>query len=329
MNSSVRLGIVGGGRAAEKLYVPTLPKTMGGQVVAVMDTREDRRELIAGAFEGCRSFASVSQMLEQAKLDAVVIATPPASHLSVARQALAAGCHVLVEKPLAEDLREARELIAQVPDARDRLMVGFNRRWWLPIRRMKEAVARHRGQAIKIDAAFCIDVSGWDPLTGAVDPLDDLGSHYLDLVRFVLGDEIVSLTAVRPNARRIEIDLRTKGGATARLEHEHGPSTYEYFDVAAGSKRYRMAMGSDRIQPAEGPGRKLGDLTDKVLRKIQGKGWTLGDSYIQQFNSFFSAVAKKSAHTPNYEDGMQCMLAVEAARQSAAQGGQEVKLDEL
>jgi len=328
MSNPVRVGIIGAGRAAEKLYVPSLPRTTGGQVVAITDMRAERRDLIASQIPGCTAYESVDQMLAEADLSAVVVATPPAAHIDVTRQALDAGCAALVEKPLAEDLGEARQLIADLPACKDKVVVGYNRRHWLPVKRMKDAMRGVDLSGATIDAAFCIDVSGWAPVAGAIDPIDDLGSHYLDLVRFILDDEIVSLSATRPKERAIEIRLKTAKGADVKLFHEHGGDTYEYFHVKAGGNEHKLVMGSDRISPADGPGRKAGDLIDKVKRKLTGGGWTLGDSYVQQFNDFFAVAAGRGKPSPDVNDGMQCMIAVSAAKDSADQGGKEIQLDD-
>ena len=328
MTSPVRVGIIGAGRAAEKLYVPSLPRTEGGQVVAITDMRADRRDLIASQIPGCKAYESVEQMLAEANLNAVVVATPPVAHIAVTRQALEAGCAALVEKPLAEDLTEARQLIAEMPGCKDKVVVGYNRRHWLPVKRMKQALQGVDLKGATIDAAFSIDVSGWAPVAGAIDPIDDLGSHYLDLVRYILQDEIASLSATRPKERAIEIKLKTKKGASVKLFHEHGKDTYEFFHVKAAGKEHKLVMGSDRISPADGPGRKVGDLVDKVKRKLTGGGWTLGDSYVQQFNDFFAVTAGKAKPSPSVDDGLQCMIAVSAAKDSADQGGKEIQIDD-
>lgn len=330
MSKEVKIAIIGAGRAAEKLYVPTLPKVAGGSVVAVTDTREDRRDLIASSFSGCKAYATLEEMMADAKPDGVIIATPPAAHLPVAKDVLAqdANCFILVEKPLAEDLGEARQLAESMPQARHKIMVGYNRRQWLPVQRLKQALSGKPLDGATVDAAFCIDVSGWDPLTGAVDPLDDLGTHYLDLVRYILDDEIKTLSATRPTERRIDIKLTTLKGANVTLRHEHGPDTYEFFDVTfKDGQRFRLQMGSDRITPASGLGRKLGDNLDKVKRKLTGGGWTLGDSYVLQFETFYAAIRGDGELSPNYDDGVKSMLAVDAARRSAAGDGDTINVE--
>ncbi|MEM6392440.1 MAG: Gfo/Idh/MocA family oxidoreductase [Planctomycetota bacterium] len=326
-SSPLRLGIVGAGRATEKLYVPAAPQAPGGSIVAIADTRPERRDLIAQSVPGCTGYDSLTAMLAEANLDGVIVATPPGSHLAITREALAAGCAVLVEKPLAEDIEEAKAFVEEIGDQVAKVVVGYNRREWLPVRRMKDAASRMDLAGATVDGAFCIDVSGWDPIAGAVDPLDDLGTHYLDLVRYILEDEIATLSASRPAEKRIEIKLTTDRGIEVGLVHEHGTDTFEHFDLHAKNDRLRLQMGSDRIQPAAGLGRTLGDKIDKVKRKLAGNGWTLGESYARQLNNFYAVIEGKAKPSPSVHDGLRAMIATDAARRSASEGGKEITIN--
>lgn len=330
MSKNVRIGLVGCGRAAERLYVPSLPKVTGGRVVAVSDPREDRRTMVARAFGDCQPFESLEAMLDGAELDAVIVATPPATHVAVAKQALDRGAWVLVEKPLAETLADAQTLLHTGGNgaAAKRVMVGYNRRQWGPMAELSRIMRqRDKSQPVKVDAVFSIDASGWGALTGTVDPIDDLASHYLDLLRFVFGEEFQTVSAHWPQKNTVKLRLTMTGNVQATLEHAHTDHTTEYMTVEAGGRRYAVRMGSSRITPADGPVRKAADLADKVCRKLTGGGWTLGESYARQFERFFRCVRDGVAPEPGVADGIAVIRATEAARASAARDGAEVSVD--
>ncbi len=326
---SFRLGLIGCGRAAELLYVPSLANVTGGSMVAVTDPLAERRDLIAGQFgNGCKAYASIDEMLAEAELDGVVIATPPKLHVPMAKQVLQAGPAVLIEKPLAEDLEQCAELEALGEAAGRKVMVGYNRRHWAPVMALKQAMAnRDKTKPVTVSTVFDNDVSGWNPLTGMVDPLDDLATHHLDLLRYIFDAEILSVSAKRPDDRTITLEIKLSGNVTAHCHHAQGDQTREWIEVESAGQQWAVRMGSSRVTPASGPVRQGLDLLDKVKNRLTGKKWQLGESYVLQFEHFFGAIASQQAPRPGLGDGIAIICASEAARASAEQDGREVKLD--
>lgn len=108
--TAIRVGLIGRGYAGRTFHAPLIEATPGLQLVATLG-RDAPHALATGAF------------------DLVVIATPNDSHAPLARAALAAGCHVAVDKPFALDTAEAAALAAQAQAAGRVLSVFHNRRW--------------------------------------------------------------------------------------------------------------------------------------------------------------------------------------------------------
>lgn len=96
----------------------------GGELSLLCDANAERLERIGRAYPAARRTTDYAQVLEDESIDAVVIATPVATHFDLARAALTAGKHVLVEKPLATSSEECMELISLADGADRRLMVG-------------------------------------------------------------------------------------------------------------------------------------------------------------------------------------------------------------
>jgi predicted dehydrogenase len=101
---------VGAGYWGQKLLSKFLASRQA-LVRVVCDIHADNRAAIQGKFPDLPTAASLDAVLDDAHLDAVIIATPPATHFLLATKALAAGKHVWVEKPLALQLAEGRELV--------------------------------------------------------------------------------------------------------------------------------------------------------------------------------------------------------------------------
>jgi predicted dehydrogenase len=99
------------------------------EVAALIDFREDLRDALLRHYPLARSTATLGEALAQGPLDAVIVATNPATHVEVASEAIAGGCHVMVEKPLALSAADCRELGVQARAAGLVLMAGHTFRF--------------------------------------------------------------------------------------------------------------------------------------------------------------------------------------------------------
>ena len=143
-----------------------------------------------------RVFGSLDEARARVEADAALVVVPLAAHAAVARQALEAGLHVLVEKPFVEALAAARALEELARARRRVLMVNQNYRWFPAPRRARELL---QGAAIGDPIACYLDFhchfgAGYryffleEPLLG------DMAIHHFDALRFVLGDEPVEVS---------------------------------------------------------------------------------------------------------------------------------------
>lgn len=122
----LRVGIVGCGIAAQEYHIPFLLKIKNAQAVAVCDRNEDLARRVAKRFHISRYYADFSKMLEKEKLDMVDVCASPEAHAILSIQAMDAGCHVLVEKPMALSLKEADEMVAASKENGVKLCVVHN-----------------------------------------------------------------------------------------------------------------------------------------------------------------------------------------------------------
>lgn len=196
----VRVGIAGFGRLVRDYYVPAIYTLPGIQVVAITDPLADSRSAAARRFPGAQIVSDSEALFEQAQMDALVVASPPSTHLDWWNEAARRQIPVLMEKPFVLGGEIARA--ASSPEARQLLMPNFNRRWWPAYRAMRQLCAEGRvGEIGSARFTLRVDIAPWcsvtrhrlSPAEGG--PLYDLGSSELDLIEYVLGASIESVNA--------------------------------------------------------------------------------------------------------------------------------------
>ncbi len=126
----LRVGIVGCGEVTQIMHLPTLHQLQAlYRVTALCDVSEHVLQRVGEQWQVSGRYHDYRAMLAQAEVDAVLVANPDAYHAQVALAALAAGKHVLIEKPMCMTLREADELSAAQARAGTIAQVGYMRRY--------------------------------------------------------------------------------------------------------------------------------------------------------------------------------------------------------
>lgn len=136
-----RIGVVGCGWWATEHHIPSLVAYEGAELVALADPNPHKLEAAGSHFGVKRLFTSVDELYGSGEVDGVVIAVPHAFHFELAADALAAGLHVLVEKPMVLRAREAWDLVHTARNADLHLMVGYTFHFTDAARRCREIVA--------------------------------------------------------------------------------------------------------------------------------------------------------------------------------------------
>jgi predicted dehydrogenase len=110
------------------------------RLVGVVETDEAQRTAAADAFNGIATWTDLASALAEPEVEAVIVAAPALFHAELARECLASGRHVMVEKPLAMTSADARDLIARADDARRILMVGHTFLYSAPVARLRQSI---------------------------------------------------------------------------------------------------------------------------------------------------------------------------------------------
>jgi predicted dehydrogenase len=212
----MRVGIVGCGEIAKAHLEPL--KGIGVEVVGVCDPDEQARARLADKFGISRRYRHASELLDREQPDVVHILAPPQAHRDLAIEALEAGCHVLVEKPMALDAREADEMIEASRQHERVLGVCHTQLFDPAVLKARELAADGQlGRIVSVETMTMFGeggiarnaTSGWiRDLPGGV--LQELGPHFVYLHREFLGDLTVAyaLTKAIPDLPPPAVEFR-------------------------------------------------------------------------------------------------------------------------
>jgi predicted dehydrogenase len=141
--AKIRAAIIGAGLIAGRRHVPAfLKQRKKVDLVAVCDVNQQAAQKLASTNGIAKSYGSISEMLVKERPDLVDICTPPQTHASVAVEAMAHGCHVLSEKPLAPTVADCNAIVEAAKKYGVKVCVAHNALFYLPFMRAKEIVAR-------------------------------------------------------------------------------------------------------------------------------------------------------------------------------------------
>lgn len=221
----IRIGVLGCASIAWRRMLPAFKEAEGVELTAVA-SRDRRKALRFAERFRCAASEGYSELIDRADIDAVYIPLPASLHAQWASRSLSAGKHVLVEKPLARDAREARELIAQARQAGLWLMENFAFLHHAQHETVQSLAADGRlGELRTLSASFGIphvsasDIRSQAELGGGA--LLDVGVYPIRLAQLLLGPELTVAGAVL--RRRTSVDvaghalLVAASGVTAEL----------------------------------------------------------------------------------------------------------------
>jgi predicted dehydrogenase len=191
----LRFGLVGYGKVAE-LHVRAIAASGNSALVSVCGRDPQKREAFA-LRHGISARGSIGEMVAKDRVEAVLIVTPHPSHRQIAVEAAEAGCHVLVEKPMALSVEDCDAMIAASAAAGKSLGVISQRRWYPSVRRIRDAID---SGALGKPSIAQVTILGWrdeayynaDPWRGtwAMEGggvLVNQAPHQLDLLAWFMG----------------------------------------------------------------------------------------------------------------------------------------------
>mgnify|MGYP001161925488 CR=1 FL=1 len=231
----LKWGIAGLGRFAEHSFIPALAHLRKSRLVSVYSHDINRSKEIAEK-SGCPGFYNNYDDFLASDIDVVYVASANHNHYEQVIKAVRAGKHVLCEKPLAIDSKQAEEMVKAAADNNVQLAVNYVFRVHPLILKAKELLdAQKLGKLISIQLNFNIDFPPGTNFRHVKEygggALRDLGTHMIDLLRF-FGGEIESINGVVDNMV-YKSDVDDFASAIVKFKE----SGYGYVNVSFNNKK--------------------------------------------------------------------------------------------
>jgi predicted dehydrogenase len=192
------IGIIGCGYWGIN-YIRVFSELPNAQMMAICDLNEERLARVRERYPQLQTTSGLQWLLDNPGIDAVVVATPSSTHGRVVRDCLAAGKHVLVEKPFVMDVQEGTELV-DLAEAKERiLMVGHTFMYNAGIQKMKECLKDPScGEVYYLHATR----TNLGPIRKDANALWDLASHDVSIFGYLLDSRPVWVSAVATKSLR-------------------------------------------------------------------------------------------------------------------------------
>jgi myo-inositol 2-dehydrogenase/D-chiro-inositol 1-dehydrogenase len=220
----IGIGVIGAGVMGADHARIVAGQVQGARLAAVSDAEEERARAVA-APRGARAYRDGNALIDDAEVDAVLVASPDATHPDYVLACMAAGKPVLCEKPLAPTSDECLRVVeAEAVGGRRMVQVGFMRRFDPAYAEMRAGLREGGlGRALLLHCAHR-NASAPDWFTSEMS-ITNSAVHEFDVIRWITGEEIVAITALKSVAKPgrmprdpIMVLVETSSGILADIE---------------------------------------------------------------------------------------------------------------
>jgi predicted dehydrogenase len=253
MEPPLKVAVIGAGFWSQ-FQIPAWLELPNVECVAVCDINADKAKSLADRFRVPRHFQDPEELLRSTRPDVVDVITSPETHRDMVALAARHRVPVICQKPLANDLKTAEEMVRLCREANVPLFVHENWRWQRPLREVKKVLdSGVLGKPFRahIDFSSSFPVFDNQPFLRELDKfiLSDMGVHILDVVRFFFGEAdwlICRVQRINPTIRGEDVAtvfLQMKNETTvtctlsyaSRLERERFPEAFVLIEAERGS----------------------------------------------------------------------------------------------
>ncbi len=339
--SVLNIGLLGCGTIAQYAHLPALAKVRSARLTAICEGADDLLKTVGNRERVKNLYTDYTQFLEESDIEAVIIAAPDEFHVPLAMQALDAGKHVLVEKPLGVNATECELLIDKIQETQLKLQVGS-------MKRHDPGIAFGR-QFIKESLGKILSISGWyrdtlfrpslqetllpplltskDVIKPSTDPKNDKehyslvthGAHLFDNLRY-LGGDIAGVT--------------TKHAYKSNQHTWHGLLEYEHGGI--GNFELTVKVNSDwsegYVVHGESGSVEINTFLPFYYRPSKVRAFDArseqwhtplsahSNPYKRQIEAFVHAVKNDEPTNPDAREGLATVMLTEAVKASSVSG---------
>jgi predicted dehydrogenase len=322
MAEPLRVACIGMGWWSDVL-ADAIKRTQKIEIVACHTRSEDKRAAFAKKY-GCKPIANYDDVLADTSVEAIINTTPNDVHLPTTRAAAAAGKHVFLDKPIANNVTEGRSITDVCKKAGVVLAMGYQRRRESHFRWVKKEIEAGRfGKMVNAEANISrdrlgkIDLSSWryqaSGMPGGV--MLQIGIHYTDVLTYLMGP----VKAVRGQFAQLVLPGDNPDVASLILEHENGALSTLNASYASASEYYLMNVyGKDATAYYD----MHGGL--RVIKRGEDKPQPVtapkNDTFVEELEEFAAAVRGGPAPEVGGEYATESLAVVRAGILSAREG---------
>ena len=321
-----KVAVIGLGGIAQLVHLPILSKLMNVQISAVADIKKNQLNSIGEKFKIEKLYTDYKEMLGKEEIDAVIIATPTNTHLEIALNSLKAGKHILIEKPIARSVSEAKQINSASKKYKKQVMVGMNLRYRPDAMLMKSLVnSGELGDIFYIRCGWLRKQSSeqkWfmnkSQSGGGV--IIDLGILMLDLAIWILNDKkmkSVSVQKFNHNTKEVEDSaiglVRFDDNRIISFEVSWGlHSEWDKFHLAAFGTE-----GTAHLNPLRAYKRMESSHIDYTVANQSNQTNLFKKSYENELKHFIGVVRENTPVISTGDDAVTLMKLLEALYKSA------------
>jgi UDP-N-acetylglucosamine 3-dehydrogenase len=332
--AKVKIGVIGCGSIAQHRHLPEYKMNEQVELVAVCDIDEERANSIARQY-GTKAYTNYEELLASGTVEAVSVCTPNYLHAPISVAALNSGVHVLCEKPMATSEEEAKAMIEAAKVNEKKLMIGHNQRFVASHQKARQLIeSGDIGKIYSFRTAFghggpqqwSVDgTNSWffkkdEAFIGA---MGDLGVHKTDMLRYILGEEIVEVGAfVESNAKDYSnVDdnavcvLKTESGIIGTLAASWAYNGKEDNSTIVYGEKGILRLEDDPTYSLVAQ-YATGEVVDYELGKIQSNDEG-GQSNSHVIEQFVDAIIEDKASPVPGEEGLKSLAVILAALKSS------------
>lgn len=331
---SVRFGLLGAGRIG-KVHARAVTSNPKARLVAVADSMAQAATDLASLYGA--EVRSIDAIEAAGDIDAVVICTPTDTHAELIERFARAGKAIFCEKPIDLDVERVKSCLKIVDDVAGTLMVGFNRRFDPHFQAVRKAI--DEGQIGDVEM---VTIISRDPGAPPVDYIKrsggifrDMTIHDFDMARFLLGEEIDTVSAqasvlvdkaigAAGDYDSVSVMLATASGKHATISNSRR-ATYGY-DQRIEVHGSRGASAAENQRPVSIEIANASGYTRPPLHDFFMTRYT--EAYAREISSFIDFVESKSPASPSGIDGLIALALADAALKSVKEG-RAVKVSEI
>jgi len=281
------------------------------ELLAVCDINAERAEKVAKQF-GAKPYTTTGKMLRRQDIEAVSICTWSTNLEEEALKALKAGKHVLVEKPMATNVKQAEKLLKTAEKRGLHLTVGFLMRFIPGVQHIKKAVENKTiGELV---CATAKRVSQWPERIGDVGVVKDLAIHDIDIMRYLFNEDPIAVYAKTGSMKHKKFE----DYAQVMLTFEGGKSGFiESNWLTPYKTRILVVTGSEAIMKLDYITQEL--TIEKAEETVQPR-YPWQEPLKLELQHFANCVLKREKPLITGMDGLKALQIAEAALKSSAKG---------